>query len=107
MSYEVLLTGDALRDLDDIYHFIAVQDGIPAADQILEKLEATCSSLADLPGRGNVPKELQELGITEFRELHFKPYRIFYRLMDDKVVVHSVLDGRREMQSLLLRRLIR
>lgn len=107
MPFEVLLSEDAERDIEDIYRFIVVQDGVANADRVLNSLESTCFSLAELPERGNVPKELRELGITEYRELHFKPYRIIYRLMNDKVVVYCVLDGRRDMQSLLLRRLMR
>ena len=45
--------------------------------------------------------------MTEFRELHFKPYRLIYRIMDKQVIVYCVVDGRRDMQSFLLRRLIR
>ena len=47
------------------------------------------------------------LGITDYREAHFKPYRIIYRVMGQQVIVYCVLDGRRDMQSLLLRRLMR
>jgi toxin ParE1/3/4 len=47
------------------------------------------------------------LGITEYREVHFKPYRVIYRVMKKAVVIYCVLDGRRDMQSLPHRRLLR
>ena len=56
--------------------------------------------------RGNVPKELEPLGITDFREVHYKPYRVIYRIIDRQVIFYCVLDDRRSMQSLLQRRLI-
>jgi toxin ParE1/3/4 len=47
------------------------------------------------------------MGIAEYREAHFKPYRIIYRVANQAVEIYCVLDGRRDMQSLLLRRLLR
>jgi toxin ParE1/3/4 len=46
------------------------------------------------------------LGIREYREVFFKPYRIIYRVMDKNVYVLLIVDGRRDMQSLLQRRLL-
>ena len=63
--------------------------------------------LPNFPERGNAPKELQPLGIAEFRGVHYKPYRVIYRIFGTRVVVYCVLDGRRDMQSLLQRRLTR
>lgn len=60
-----------------------------------------------MPERGNIPKELERLGIKEFRELHYKPYRVIYRIRARQVVVYCVLDGRRDMQTLLQQRLLR
>jgi toxin ParE1/3/4 len=65
------------------------------------------SRLDEFPERGNVPKELVEIGVREFREAHHKPYRLIYRVTEDKVIVYCVLDGWRDMQSLLRRRLLR
>jgi toxin ParE1/3/4 len=70
-------------------------------------LEATCLRLDQYPARGNVPKELLSLGINDFREAHWKPYRIIYRIVGQRVVIYCVLDGRRNMQTLLQRRLLR
>jgi toxin ParE1/3/4 len=70
-------------------------------------LEDTCARLESLPERGNVPKELRSVGISEYREIHFKPYRIIYRIFGQKVIVYCAVDGRQDMQSLLQRRLLR
>lgn len=60
-----------------------------------------------MPQRGNVPRELAALGVIEYREAHFKPYRIIYRIVDSDVVVYCVVDGRRDIQSFLARRNVR
>jgi len=51
-------------------------------------------------------KILLALGIREYREIFFKPYRINYRVMDKNVYVLLIDDGRRDMQTLLQRRLM-
>ena len=45
-------------------------------------------------------------GIREYREIFFKPYRIIYRVMENNVYVLAIADGRRDMRTLLQRRLL-
>lgn len=105
--YRVRLTEDAERDLIDIYHYVAQHDSAEKAAYLQDPLETLCSRLAELPGRGHVPPELDRIGVTVFREVHFKPYRVVYEIVGQDVFIHCVLDGRRDMQSLLQRRLLR
>ena len=57
-------------------------------------------------GRGGWPKKLLDIGIREYREVLFKPYRIIYRVMNENVYVLVIADGRRDMRTLLERRLL-
>jgi toxin ParE1/3/4 len=107
VPFQVLLAEDAERDIEDIWRYVAEHDAVEKANRLLDGLQQACLGLTDFPGRGNVPKELLPLGITEFREAHHKPYRVIYRIMGETVVVYCVADGRRDMQSLLHRRLLR
>ncbi len=106
MPFAVLLTHDAARDLDEIYNYIALHDAPQKADYVLEQIEKAFSRLAESPERGAYPKEPLSLGIREYREVFFKPYRIIYRVMNKNVYVLLIVDGRRDMQLLLLRRLL-
>ena len=106
MSFKVLLTKDALRDLEELYNYIALHDTPRKADHVLEQIEKAFSNLSELPDRGAYPKELMAVGIREYREIFFKPYRIIYRVMGKIVYVLLIVDGRRDMQSLLQRRLL-
>ena len=105
MAYEVALTKDAERDVEDIYRYIAEHDSPASADHILERLLQTTESLRSSPDRGSSPKELRGLGISEYRQVFFKPYRLIYRVHAQQVIVYVVADSRRDMQSLLARRL--
>ena len=62
--------------------------------------------LREFAERGNRPKELAEMGISAYRELHYKPYRIVYEVTNGKVVVHTVLDGRRDVRTLFRQQLL-
>jgi len=106
MVFAVLLTNDAARDLDEIYKYIALHDSPQKADDVLERIENMFSSLSEFPERGVYPKELLALGIREYREVFFKTYRIVYRVMENIVYVLLIVDSRRDMQSLLQRRLL-
>jgi toxin ParE1/3/4 len=106
MPLAVLLTNDAARDVNKIYDYIALHDSSRKADYVLKQIEKTFSTLSEFPERGVYPKELLKMGIREYLEFFFKPYRIIYRAMDKNVYVLLILDGRRDMQSLLQRRLL-
>ncbi|MEO8359085.1 MAG: type II toxin-antitoxin system RelE/ParE family toxin [Vicinamibacteria bacterium] len=106
MRYEVRLTRSAERDVRDIYDYIAELDSPNKASAVLDRLLKTAEDLATLPSRGSYPKELVDLGIKEYRQVIFKPYRIIYRVVGSIVYVYIVADGRRNMQTLLPRRLL-
>ena len=107
MKYQVFLVSDAEEDIVGIFSYIASNDSVERADHVLEKLQETCSTLEYFPHRGHVPPELERIGVHNFLQIHFKPYRIIYTISDNKVFVHCVLDGRRDLQDLLQRRLLR
>jgi toxin ParE1/3/4 len=106
MPFAVFLTDDAAHDLDELYEYIAGHDAPQKADHVLKQIEKAFSRLSEFPERGAYPKELLALGIREYREVFFKPYRIIYRVMDKNVYVLLIADGRRDLQSLLQSRLL-
>lgn len=105
-AYQVLLTRGAEQDLESLYDYIAEFDSPANADAVLDKLLQTLDDLAGFPERGNFPKELATLGIQEYRQVFFKPYRIVYRIIGQQVYVYLVADSRRDMQASLAKRLL-
>jgi toxin ParE1/3/4 len=107
MRFEVLLTEDAQRDLEEIGDYIAAHDTPANAGHVLERIGKTLETLASFPQRGTHPAELLALGIREYRQTFFKPYRMIYRVAGKRVYVYLIADGRRDMQTLLARRMLR
>ena len=106
MTFQVFMTDDASRDLEKLYDYIESRDAPGKADYVLDQIEKAVSSLSENPERGAYPKELLAVGLREYREIFFKPYRIIYRIMVENVYVMVIADGRRDMQALLQRRLL-
>jgi toxin ParE1/3/4 len=106
MLYKVSLTKDAERDLEENYLYIAEHDSLASADHVLDRLVKATEALKSSPERGSFVNELRSLGISEYRQMFFKPYRLVYRVHSKQVVIYLVTDGRRDMGSLLARRLL-
>jgi toxin ParE1/3/4 len=107
MPFAVWLTDDAARDLDELFDYIAANHGPREAGYVLDRIGRAFSGLSDSPERGAYPAELLALGMKEYREVFFKPYRIVYRVTGQGVVfVLLVADGRRDLGTLLQRRLL-
>jgi toxin ParE1/3/4 len=104
--FEVLLTDGAEQDLEALHDYIAEFDCVANANYVLDELMAVVESLWKFPERGSYPKELVGLGIKEYRQTFFKPYRVIYRITGNQVIIYLIADGRRDMQSVLARRLL-
>lgn len=105
-KFEVLLTEGAERDLEAIHDYIAEFDCVANANYVLDQLMEVVKSLSRYPERGSYPKELVALGIKEYRQTSFKSYRAVYRVTGSQVMIYLIADGRRDMQSVLARRLL-
>ena len=104
--FEILWAAVAENDLLGIVGFIAEDDpGI--ALEILYKIKAGTAKLDHSPRRGRIVSELLKQGISRYREIVIKPWRVIYRIEEKKVFVVSVIDGRRNVEDVLLARLLK
>ena len=107
MKYTVYLISDAEEDIFEIYNYILQHDSAEKADYVFRKLQEVCNSLETMAMRGHVPPELDRISVRDYLEIRFKPYRIIYQIFTNKVFIHCVLDGRRDLADLLQRQLLR
>jgi toxin ParE1/3/4 len=105
MAFTVQFAVSARNDLRAIHAYISERDSKENADYVAREIVRTALSLRDAPNRGSYPPELMAGGIRTYRQVFFKPYRILYRVRGNTVVVAVIADGRRDMDSLLARRL--
>jgi plasmid stabilization system protein ParE len=104
-KYKVIWADIAENDLKNIIEYIA-DENLLNVQKIFKKIKEKASSLYLLPNRGRLVPELKDQGILQYRELIHSPWRIIYRISENKVYVLSVLDARRNIEDILLKRLL-
>lgn len=107
MKYKVVVDPQAKQDLKEIFIYVTINDGLNAANKLLDDIESVCFKLEKLPERGHVPLELRQTGIKKYLEIHYKSYRIIYEIDKSVIYIHTILDGRRNIQEILSERLLR
>ena len=103
-TYKINWANIAENDLIDIIEYISIESPADAL-KILQKIKKMASSLHSLPERGRVVPELQDQGIHIYREIVIPPWRIIYRISENDVYVLTVVDARRNVEDILLKRL--
>lgn len=101
----VILRG-AQSDLRELRRYICQRFGASAWDESLAALRTAFARLATHPRTGHLPDELATLNLVQYRQILVGINRIIYELRDRTVYVHVVCDTRRDLQALLLRRLL-
>jgi plasmid stabilization system protein ParE len=104
--FEVLWAAAAENDLLGIVDFIADKDPGTAV-HVLNRIKTGTARLEESPRRGRVVPELLKQGISRYREIVIKPWRVIYRIEAKRVYVASVIDGRRNVEDVLLSRLLK
>ncbi|MFB9273987.1 type II toxin-antitoxin system RelE/ParE family toxin [Cohnella cellulosilytica] len=89
-------TPAAVDDLDEIFSYIS-ENNLSAAEELLEQINRQIFSLAEFPDRGAVLSDDDYPLIQRgYRFIVAPPYLIFYRLVEDTVIIHRILHGRRD-----------
>ena len=95
----------ASTDLLNIIEYIS-EDSANSAITVFKKIRSKCETLDQSPERGRVVPELKEYGILSYHELVVKPWRIIYRISDNKIYVLAVIDSRRNIEDVLIERFL-
>src|SRR5262249_47462278 len=106
VKYRVTHIPAAQNDILEIHRYLELHDGKSRADQVFDAIDQAAASLSGHPMRGHIPPELRENSDDSVREIHYKPYRIVYKVFEWEVTVLLVADGRRDFRTLLTERLL-
>lgn len=103
---KVIVSQFAEDDLNEIveYYFLLSQNYV---EKIISEFEENIMSLKKHPRSVRVVPELEKQGILHYRELIQGYYRIVYEISDDKVIIHTIIDGRRNFEDLIISKLSR
>lgn len=104
-TYQVFWTQTAQQDLKRIIEYIAT-DSEMQARRVYLSIKDKADNLRQLPLQGRIVPELRYYSILAYRELISPPWRIIYKTEENKVWVLAVIDGRRNVEDILLDRFI-
>lgn len=105
-KYDVIWSKSAEFDLETIIEYLKL-DSQDMAKNIFFEIKQECKKLENFPKRKRVVTELQQIGILKYREIIHKRWRIVYAIENKKVFVLLVADSSRDLEDVLLQRLIK
>jgi plasmid stabilization system protein ParE len=106
IRFEVFWAEAAIRDLEEIVDYIE-REAPMAAQRLFNRIKRRSATLESFPARGRLVPELARHDIKIYRELILPPHRLIYRIEARRVLVVAVFDGRRDLEDILLARLMR
>lgn len=93
---KIRYTPVAVDDIDEIFSYIS-QDNIVAAEKMLQKLDERIAKLAEFPNMGSILSDEEYTMIKRgYRFIVVHPYLVFYRIIDNIVIIHRILHSRRD-----------
>lgn len=107
MSCQVVILESAEHDLKDLKQYIVNNFSLATWHDTYSKLKSSIRNLQNFPLVGSIPEEFNRLNISQYRQVISGMNRIIYEVRQNTVYIHIIVDARRDMQSLLTRRLLR
>ena len=107
MSVQVVFLKSAELDLKELRGYIVRNFGKDAWQASYAKIKDAVNTIGTFPLGGNIPEELERLNLTQYRQVVSGMNRIIYEVRQEIIYIHIVCDTRKDMKSLLTRRLLR
>jgi len=105
-EYEVRMAQNAINDLNEIINFIA-QNSPQTAIQIMERIQSKINKLNYFPYRGGYVPELLVRNIKDYRQMIEEPWKIIYKVDNNIVNILTIIDSRRNLQDILIKKLLK
>jgi toxin ParE1/3/4 len=107
MTSRVVFLKSAEQDLKELRRYVVREFGKETWQASLARIKDCAENIGAFPMGGSVPDELERLNLTQYRQVVSGMNRIIYEIRQEIVYIHIVCDTRKDMKSLLTRRLLR
>lgn len=107
MRMRVVILDSAERDLKELKSYLVKNFSLEVWRDTYGSLKESIRHLQSFPLSGSIPDEIEKFNLHQFRQVVSGLNRIIYEVRQDKIYVHMIVDVRRDMTSLLTRRLLR
>ena len=104
--FRVVVPPSVKKDLKEIveYHY---EVNKTYSKRLFNKIIERIRELETFPDKGRIVPELRDHNIVDYKELIEEYFRIVYRVFDEEVLLISIIDGRRNVEEVLIRKLQR
>jgi len=103
---KVVFLRSAEADLKDLRAYVIRNFGDEAWRASYRKIKESVTLIRDHPKAGRIPPELESLNLSHYRQVLSGMNRLIYELSDDTIYIHIVCDARRDLQGLLMKRIV-
>lgn len=107
MNLKVVILEAAEHDLKDLRDYIVKNFSLETWLKTYGEIKKAIRNLKTFPYAGSIPEELEKLSLSQYRQILSGMNRIIYEVRQDTIYIHVIVDARRNMNTLLTRRLLR
>ena len=107
MPHKVMFVRSSEQDLRELKRYLMERFGQEVWQSSYHHIKEATDSLQQLPLSGTIPPELERLNLVQYRQVIVGMNRMIYEVRDQTVYIHIVCDTRKDLQSLLMQRLMR
>ncbi|RIZ65338.1 MAG: type II toxin-antitoxin system RelE/ParE family toxin [Methylococcales bacterium] len=107
MTVKVVILESAEQDLKELKAYLSKHFSLTTWQETFGKLKKSIRVLNDYPYSGTIPEEFERLNISQYRQIISGMNRIIYEVRQDILYIHIIVDARRDLKALLIRRLLR
>jgi plasmid stabilization system protein ParE len=99
---------DAVHSLNEILEYYMDRAGENIANSIYNRIMKEIELLEVQEVRTKRAQELRDIGINDVYELVISPWKVYYKIIEEnqKAYILFVLDGRRNIEEILISKII-
>jgi toxin ParE1/3/4 len=106
MAYKIIWSKDAGEEFVEIISWYKYNVGKNVAQKIYLKIKSRIKKLKEMPGIGRQVQLLKDIGINGYRQIIQDHWIIYYRVEGENIHIISVIDGRRNLEEILYKKII-
>jgi len=104
---KVVILESAEYDLKELRAYLVKNFSVATWESSYSQIKTVIRHLQMFPLAGAIPDEFESLDLTQYRQVMAGMNRIIYEVRTETVYIHIIVDARRDLKSLLMRRLLR
>jgi toxin ParE1/3/4 len=106
MTYKIVWSKDAGEEFSEIVLWHKYNAGVNSARKTYIKINSQIKKFKDMPGIGKPVQILKNIGVNDYRQIAMEHWVIYYKIEGQAINVVSIIDGRRNLEEILYKKII-